>query len=130
MECVALPKNIGIILRRVFDLERTIFSDNSMTVTVSDNSNKKKSAVKKTQSKNSISINVEDAVKMLAGYQISQHNISPLNEDSGKCVICGSNTNSEMRNICFSCHGQHIKNIYELTEQAIKKGESSFIYKW
>lgn len=111
-------------------MEKTLFSDNSMTVTVNEYSKNKSYSSKKLVAKNSISINVEDVLKMLAGYQISPHNIASLKEMSGKCIICGSNTNSEMRNICFDCHGKHIKNIYDLAIKAIKENKDSFTYDW
>lgn len=111
-------------------MEKTLFSDNSMTITVNESSKNKSYSSKKSVAKNSISINVEDVLKMLAGYQISPHNIANLKEKSGKCIICGFDTNSEMRNICFDCHGKHIKNIYDLAIKALEENKDSFTYEW
>lgn len=108
----------------------TIFEDMSMKVDASKSNTKsiKKQVLK--SKLNKLEISVKDAFKMLAGYQISSHNIAPLREKTGKCIICGKDTNSEMRNICFDCHDKHIKNIYDNAMKSLEEKKESFTYEW
>lgn len=46
-------------------------------------------------------IKVSDIVSAFAGYTIPQ--INPMSMGEGMCVICGAETNSEIRTICFDC---------------------------
>lgn len=75
-----------------------------------------------------VTISVQQAVDMLAGYQQTPHTVIKLDTKNGvgKCVICGEPTNAKERSVCWSCHGKYIKEIYYQLSKALEAKEDSF----
>lgn len=84
----------------------------------------------KNQKLRSQELNMYDVIEMLGGYQISQHNIVPLQENTGECILCHNKTNSVDRNICYDCHEKYISEIYKKAKESALLGNSSFVFKW
>lgn len=78
----------------------------------------------------SVVLDVEQAMDMLAGYQMSEHAVVDFKEDSGVCLLCGKSTNSAARCICYDCHGKHMKPIYEKAKESIRTGKKTFEYEY
>lgn len=110
---------------------RKIFDDGAATIEeVTVKKNKKpelavndgsfmnsRSSLKKT-------IKVEDIIDTFAGYLPSQANFMP--KDGGECLICGKETTSSMRKICFDCLQRHGDELYNKAKNAIENGNKEF----
>lgn len=69
-------------------------------------------------------IHVDDVLDSFAGYLPASANFMP--KDSGKCVICGKDTSSSMRKLCFDCLQNHAEELYEKALKAIDNGDKVF----
>ncbi len=68
--------------------------------------------------------NVQDILDTFAGYLPSQANFMP--KDGGECLICGKETSSSMRKICFECLQNKGEMIYKNAKRAIEDGDKEF----
>ncbi len=69
-------------------------------------------------------VTVEDVIDTLAGYLPTQVNFMP--KDGGECLICGKETSSSMRKICFTCLQNKGEILYKNTKKAIENGNKEF----
>ncbi len=69
-------------------------------------------------------IKVEDVLDTFAGYLPTQANFMP--KDGGECLICGKETSSSMRKICFDCIQNKGEMLYKDAKKAIENGDKEF----
>lgn len=69
-------------------------------------------------------IKVEDVLDTFAGYLPATVNF--MTKDSGECLICGKETSSSMRKICFSCLSEHGEELYNKAKKSIEMGDKEF----
>lgn len=77
-------------------------------------------------------LTITDVLDMLAGYSMDAHPLVKLSKtnDAGICKLCGKSTNAPQRKICWECHKDHMKNIYEKALEAETAGQEGFTYKY
>lgn len=110
---------------------RKIFDDGATVVEEVTVKNKKKPGLtvndgSPINSKNNVKkvIKVEDVIDTFAGYLPSHANFMP--KDGGECLICGKETTSSMRKICFDCLQSKGKEIYQKAKKSIEMGDKEF----
>lgn len=69
-------------------------------------------------------IKVEDIIDTFAGYLPSQANFMP--KDGGECLICGKETTSSMRKICFDCLQSKGHDLYTKAKKSVEIGDKEF----
>lgn len=69
-------------------------------------------------------INVEDIIETFAGYLPTQANFMP--RDGGECLLCGKETSSSMRKICFDCLQSKGQELYRKAKKSIEIGDKDF----
>lgn len=93
---------------------RKIYDNDGTTVEVSDTPKvEEKVEVMKadTSEEKEIEVSAQDALSSFSAYMIPQ--LSFMETGHGTCVICGADTNSEMRTICLDCMKKYKKELYD-----------------
>lgn len=77
-------------------------------------------------------ITIADVLDMLAGYSMDAHPLVKLSKsnDTGTCKLCGKGTNAPQRKICWECHKDHMKNLYDKALEAAIAEQEGFTYKY
>lgn len=77
-------------------------------------------------------ITIADVLDMLAGYSMDMHPLVKLSKsnDTGTCKLCGKGTNAPQRKICWECHKDHMKNLYDKALEAALAEQEGFTYKY
>lgn len=97
--------------------EVTVNKKKNLKIDLDDKPVAKSSSVKKT-------LLVKDVLSAFAGYLPPRANF--MDSGNGECKICGKETSSAMRTICFDCMCEHGKKIYDVAKDAIEKHMDSF----
>ncbi len=107
--------------------ERIVFDESITLERYSSDSpeGKKLSRRRRSVQNKTFTFTLSELIDMLAGYQMSEHNIVDFIEESGECKICGKKTNSEIRKICYECHGEHIYEIYKAAKECVETGKDT-----
>lgn len=66
-------------------------------------------------------IQVTDVLDTFAGYLPTQANFMP--KDGGECLLCGKETTSSMRKICFDCLQSRGQELYNNSKRSIEVGD-------
>lgn len=108
--------------RKIFDeggttVEEVTVSRNKKKPELMVNDGSPKITVKKT-------IKVEDIIDTFAGYLPAQANFMP--KDGGECLLCGKETTSSMRKICFDCLKNKGKELYQKAKKSSEMGNKEF----
>lgn len=69
-------------------------------------------------------IQVTDVLDTFAGYLPTKANFMP--KDGGECLICGKETSSSMRKICFDCLQRNGEELYNKAQKSIEIGDKEF----
>lgn len=67
---------------------------------------------------------VKDILSAFAGYLPPRANFG--DNKPNECQICGKETSSSLRTICFDCMVKHGKKLYEEAKKAIEVNQDSF----
>lgn len=67
---------------------------------------------------------VKDILSAFAGYLPPRANFG--DDKPGECQICGKETSSSLRTICFDCMVKYGKNLYDESKKAIEINRDSF----
>lgn len=109
---------------------KKIFEDNTVVVEEVIKTPTKKQKLKvnfeETENKNieDKTIGVSDIIDTFAGYLPTQANF--MDKDGGECLLCGKETTSSMRKICFDCLQNKGKTLYKKAKKAIETGNKYF----
>lgn len=94
---------------------RKIYDNDGTTVEVSDTPKVEENVeimkANEVAEEKEIEVNAQDALSSFAAYMIPQ--LSFMETGHGTCVICGADTNSEMRTICLDCMKKYKKELYD-----------------
>lgn len=94
---------------------RKIYDNDGTTVEVSDTPKVEETVsvmrANEVAEEKEIEVSAQDALSSFAAYMIPQ--LSFMETGHGTCVICGADTNSEMRTICLDCMKKHKKELYD-----------------
>lgn len=112
--------------------KRRIYNDDGTMVVESVEVNKKKKNLDIDTSNNDIrntmekkTISVLDVFDSFAGYLPPQANFMP-SDNGTNCILCGKQTSSSMRKICFDCMKTKGKELYKKSKKAIENGNKEF----
>lgn len=75
--------------------------------------------------KDTILMTTEQAFDVLAGYSLPR--LEMVEQGIGECIICGIETNSPMRCVCFDCMKKHGAGIYRKAKEATAKSKKTFV---
>lgn len=106
---------------------RKIFDDGATVVEeVVQKSKKPELKVDLDEPKNTVKkkIKVEDIIETFAGYLPTQANFMP--KDGGECLLCGKETSSSMRKICFNCLQREGEKLFKKAKKSIEMGDKDF----
>lgn len=67
---------------------------------------------------------VKDIFSAFAGYLPPRANFG--DDKPGECQICGKETSSSLRTICFDCMVKHGKSLYDKSKKAIGMNQGNF----
>lgn len=100
---------------------KKIFDNDGVAVEEVVSVNKKNTRLKanleeyKEPSPSITSLKMEDVLDSFAGYLPAQVNF--MTRDGGQCLICGKETSSSMRKICFECLQKNGEKIYKKAKE-------------
>lgn len=109
--------------RKVFDDGSTVVESvetkkkNSLKIDLDDNVEVKSNSGKKT-------LLVKDIISAFAGYLPPRANFG--DDKPNECQICGKETSSSIRTICFDCMVKNGKKLYDEAIKSINKQNDSF----
>lgn len=110
---------------------RKIFDDGSTVVEEVSVRNKKKPELNvnvdkpiNNRSTEKKTIQVVDVLDTFAGYLPTQANFMP--RDGGECLLCGKETTSSMRKICFDCLQKKGQEIFKKAKKSVEVGDKDF----
>lgn len=72
-----------------------------------------------------VSVKVTDVMDSFAGYLPSQASFTE-GDNKGACVLCGKETTTELRKVCFDCLKSHAMELHHAATDAIMNGEKDF----
>lgn len=85
-----------------------------------------KKASKKAEKKE-VEISISDFLKNLGAWLHQAINSTRFKEASGKCVLCGAETNAPERIICYACMGSRGAELIEKSQAAADAGSKTFL---
>ena len=110
--------------RKIYDEDATLVEEvttnkkkNNLKIDLDDNIEDQNNSEKKT-------ILVNDVLSAFAGYLPPRANF--MDSNPGECKICGKDTSSSMRTICFECMIKYGKELYDEAKNAIERNSMSF----
>lgn len=105
--------------RRVFDDGATIVEEVKIEKSEGTKQDKPQRA------KRNKSIKVVDVMDTFWGYLIPRINKTKQDE-GGECILCGKQTSTSHRKICFECMQEHGENLYTKAREAVENNVDKF----
>lgn len=106
------------------DKKKKVYDNDNVVLEVTETVGVKDNAANIVGEKVETVITVEQALDALAGYSLPR--LELVEQGVGECVICGLDTNSPMRCVCFECMKKHGGDIYRKAKEAAKKAKKTF----
>lgn len=104
--------------------KKKIYDNDSIVLEVSESVKVEETPTETVSEDKAVTMTTEQAFDALAGYSLPR--LEMVEHGVGECIICGQETNSPMRCVCFECMKEHGLSIYRKAKEASKKAKKTF----